>query len=765
MNKSDKDDTKPQSNFFSFKASDFFHLSVKPQLADTDLLKVYQTTLEGYFTESKPISEASSQQKKYIICDEKAKDLLELTIGLDLQKSPCKFEDIYLLGSEFQTNALSGAYVFFVISKVESYEEVDKTIEKLTATSSENPHITVFRCFSGTEMWDLEIMFGFDNFTKRYKTERGENGEKIDVQEKYKVDYIERLPIVMPVIMDDLVSLQIDDAFARLYCYYDVGIVQLSAEGINNLQRIIGRFPRIRSVGEYSKRLGELIGQPLGDTPISKDFMECIIFDRTLDMLTPNVKSMAYMSLLDESENLNGDCSTITTESSIIGSATQVQALIEYAKNKSEMRYPLYCNDFKLICDLYIGSVQPEIDKVAQRIKADDLTAEQNKDETQRSLISYVRMPIRLQSYVFNDCHVEYVSKILSSLLCDMSDDMMKVKYYLKDCVDYSFGRFFGLKQNPFDSVEEMIYESPTLSTSKFPSFFGRETFPDNIARVLGRLSMLCGLYNGMESEDFDKYQKLLTDVYGIWVTSVLAKMEKVEFLFRKGTPNLRRKAFPEINSVMPSYSDGSDNPRSQVAGDFDPIEMNYMHYQPLFSQYLKDYLEFIQATQNEMTQRENNEEMEYTLQRKLEKRRERERKIRNGERVDDDEEDEETDEHGVPLIKHTNFVPVKSKVENEEYQKMKFEHKTQLDSLFTGCDEEYTKIVGESDINAPYIFVFVIGGITLGEISMLRLIAQRYGKKVIIGSTNILRKKTSIPHQIVNACYEEYTRINTTIN
>ena len=69
--------------------------------------------------------------------------------------------------------------------------------------------------------------------------------------------------------------------------------------------------------------------------------------------------------------------------------------------------------------------------------------------------------------------------------------------------------------------------------------------------------------------------------------------------------------------------------------------------------------------------------------------------------------------------------------------------------------DEEQlvlTNVKGRIEGTPKKIVLFVIGGISLGEIASLKLMAQRLGRPIIIGSTHIIRRNNNMINQFIKS-------------
>ncbi|EDR23318.1 vacuolar protein sorting, putative [Entamoeba dispar SAW760] len=688
-------ETKQNRHFNSIKIGELLSISTRPELGPTDILYEYQQYLEGYFTKTLSVRK---EKPKYIVCDERSKLLLELTVGTELQNPKYSIEDI-LLPSEVNNYRRDVTNFIFLASDIEGYKQIAEAMKKIRSNNQSElnddsliENFTILRPF-GTEMWDIEMI----NFCDMTRCK------------------IERLPIILPLIQEDVLSMQIDDAFVRIYSNFDLGILQLCAEGINDLQKVIGRFPRIHSLGKLSRKLNIMISNPIGETGVSTRFSDCFIFDRTDDLITPHMQGYNYYSMLDRVEDINGDMTTVTVDSSLLIKATKYNRLEEVLKGKMETIFPLHGNNFSRLRDLQFNTFPDEIKQMTSEFSEETLSTTDARESKTRTKMLLEMLPKQFAAFMFFDCHNRFYQEILAlARSIDFRRERDEQLEYILKSFDSSTFSYFS-DYDPFSKIEDMIYDSPTMETFLQTSrVFCKYAFPDNLARVLSRICFLCGLFGGIKSNQLDNIKKLLIQFYGVWVASVFAKMEACGLIYRSDS-QIKRRSFADIHRCVNSMSKESDFIGEKES--LKALDGIYDHYQPLIVNYINDY--FMRITG------------EYTTTVKETKR-----------GFFDDDEDE------TPSLKETIDTST-----------------CRFDSLFAPEEKTLTKNVGEVNPRSDHIFVFVIGGISLGEISMLKLIGERYNKKVIIASTNVFRRTQSIPHQFIESCKEEYELISTKAN
>ncbi|KAL7712303.1 Sec1 family domain containing protein [Entamoeba marina] len=662
-------ETKPNKHFRTIEIQKQITLTPKPLLLETDLLHEYQTYLSGYFTKLKRVNEKA----KYLICDEPSKMLIETAIGSMLQSPEFHIEDI-LLPSEIQNcRKDSNMHFIFIVSSLSSLREVGEAITIIKNSNKDirepKEYFTLLRTFC-TEMWDIEMM-RFCEISSNC--------------------HIERLPITLPVINKDIVSMQIPDAYLRLYSNYDYGLLQLCANGLNDLQRSIGLFPKIHTFGRHSRRL-------------------------TIDIATPSMMAYNYASMLDKAVHVNDDISTVNIDPAYLDQAISFQSLNDLLKDKTETIFPLHGENYERIRDLEFSEVPDEMSTIMKQFEEEfqkHLRMTEGSDFASNNAKKRLEfLPKHFASKTFFYCHNQFFSEILTTArsFSFRQEREKQFKYVANAREALSFSIFNDF--NPFAEVEEMVYENPTKDV--FPEnsqrCYGKIPFPENIVAVLSRLSLLCALYGGIRSSDYESFRKTFIQTYGLWTISLLSRLEAAGLIFRSDGP--KKRSFSDINRSIRSLSKETDYAECMSVKGLDAI---YDHYQPLIVAVVERFLQH-QVNPVDVT-----------------------KKIINEDGLEE-----------IPEVFNYDDGVIGD---------------TKLDKLFPKDDRSFTKVIGEEDPHSKYIFVFVIGGITFGEISMLRLIGQKFGKEVIIGTTNVLHSTNTLMHQFIKSSLDEHSSVTTKTN
>ena len=106
----------------------------------------------------------------------------------------------------------------------------------------------------------------------------------------------------------DVLSLEIKDCLAQLLNGNISSLMDI-ARALNSLQAVFGRFPTVRAKGDFSCAVVDIMKRlmvedsDVFDNSSKSDstvISQCIVMDRTIDMITPCLTPRTYEGLLDE---------------------------------------------------------------------------------------------------------------------------------------------------------------------------------------------------------------------------------------------------------------------------------------------------------------------------------------------------------------------------------------------------------------------------------------------------------------------------------
>lgn len=141
--------------------------------------------------------------------------------------------------------------------------------------------------------------------------------------------HIQDLNIEWYPIDSDVISLENKDCLSELL-NGNVSSLMDIARALTHLQQVFGRFPIIRSKGDFSCAIVDIMKRlMMEDSDLfdnsskndSKEISQCIIIDRTIDMITPCLTPRTYEGLLDNIFTIEN--SIIRVNKSLLGKSAQ----------------------------------------------------------------------------------------------------------------------------------------------------------------------------------------------------------------------------------------------------------------------------------------------------------------------------------------------------------------------------------------------------------------------------------------------------------
>ncbi|CZT19432.1 related to vacuolar sorting protein [Ramularia collo-cygni] len=323
---------------------------------------------------------------------------------------------------------------------------------------------------------------------------------------------------------EDLLSLELEDAFSGLCLRKDPTSIFSSAKALMLLQKQYGLFPRILGKGDNAQRLAELLQRmrneedvnasadpnnayltSFGLTPSSL-VENLIIIDREVDFPTVLSTQLTYEGLLDEVFGIANNNTEV--DSSILGGApAPSQPQNGSAPTAATKRKILLDSSDKLypeLRDMNFATVGPTLNRTARRL-ASDSEAMHSKDQTVADLKNVVQ---KLPSYQAESASL----KIHTSL----AEEVMKVTR------SESFGRMLEVQQNLLagsdpsslhENIDEMIARDAPFGT------------------VLRLLCLESCLSNGIRQRELDHFKRQILQAYGYQHSLTLSDLEKMGLL------------------------------------------------------------------------------------------------------------------------------------------------------------------------------------------------------------------------------------------
>lgn len=195
---------------------------------------------------------------------------------------------------------------------------------------------------------------------------------------------IHNFPLEFSVLSPDVLSLEATADFRRIFLDGDQTLLFQSAQALMTMQSTYGLFPRIVGKGDLANRLCDLLvrqrREHFASEPnhaalqtLSPQIDALVVFDRTVDMVTPFSTQLTYEGLIDEILGIRNGY--VEVEASWVGAtapAAQGRASTSMAAAKRKVRLdgaedPL----FRAIQDNNFAVVGEKLHTVAKRISQD----------------------------------------------------------------------------------------------------------------------------------------------------------------------------------------------------------------------------------------------------------------------------------------------------------------------------------------------------------------------------------------------------------
>lgn len=118
---------------------------------------------------------------------------------------------------------------------------------------------------------------------------------------------IEEFPCDLFPIDNDLVSMELSNAYREFYLENDPTCLYQVAQALQSMQRLYGKIPRVTGRGPAASKVWDLmqrLSREEEDTKMSNTqtpvIEHLLLLDRSVDLLSPLVTQLTYEGLIDE---------------------------------------------------------------------------------------------------------------------------------------------------------------------------------------------------------------------------------------------------------------------------------------------------------------------------------------------------------------------------------------------------------------------------------------------------------------------------------
>ncbi|KAJ5093518.1 hypothetical protein N7456_009379 [Penicillium angulare] len=335
---------------------------------------------------------------------------------------------------------------------------------------------------------------------------------------------IAEFPLHFLPLEQDILSLELDDAFGDLYLHKDPGCIFQSAKALMGLQQRHGYFPRIVGKGDNARRLADLLlrmrkeidaeeSSGLADPSArgllpSADTESLIIIDRDVDFGTPLLTQLTYEGLIDEYVGIKNNQAEIDT--SVVGQASGPQAQEsskspQQAKPGLKRKIQLDASDqlFNQLRDANFAIVGDILNKVARRLETEYETRHSAKTTVElRDFVN--KLPAYQLEHQSLRTHTNLAEEIMR---LTRSETFRKI-------LDVQQSNAAGIDPiNQHETIEELIARDAPLK---------------NVLRLLCLESCMAG---GLRPKDLENFKRQVIQAYGHQHILTFWALEKMELL------------------------------------------------------------------------------------------------------------------------------------------------------------------------------------------------------------------------------------------
>ncbi|KAK5990319.1 Vacuolar protein sorting-associated protein 33A [Cladobotryum mycophilum] len=336
---------------------------------------------------------------------------------------------------------------------------------------------------------------------------------------------IAELPLLFFPLEEDVLSLELDDAFRDLYLSKDITPNFLIAKALMEIQQNHGLFPRIIGKGDNAKRVADLLSRMRQERLAGEDSSDnnktalapsttnesVIIIDREVDFVTPLLTQLTYEGLIDEVFEIQNNQTKVDT--TVVGAPAQSSAAA--TSQQSRKRTVQLDSSDKLYEQLrnanfaIVGGLLNKVARRLQKMQSDYET--KHKTKTIAELKEFVsQLPGYQQEHQSARIHTGLAEEIIKHTRTDLFKGLLEVQQNLAAGADPS---------SQFDGIEELIARDAPL----------RETL-----RLLCVYSCISG---GIKPKDFEQFKRLILQGYGYQHLLTLNNLEKLQLFLSRTSP------------------------------------------------------------------------------------------------------------------------------------------------------------------------------------------------------------------------------------
>ncbi|KIW92043.1 uncharacterized protein Z519_07025 [Cladophialophora bantiana CBS 173.52] len=333
---------------------------------------------------------------------------------------------------------------------------------------------------------------------------------------------VSELPIYFLPLEDDMLSLEMDEAFNDLYLRHDPSPLYLASKALMQIQQRHGLFPRILGKGDNARQLANLLlrGRKELDADDaatqytsmpSTSIEQLIIIDRDVDFATVLLTQLTYEGLIDELVGIKHNRAEV--DSAVIGAAPQQRSQTGSSSTSPppairqglKRRIQLDSSDslYEQLRSSNFALIGPHLNKIARRLESD-----YEGRHTARGINELRDFVNKLPGF-----QQEHQSLAIHT---NLADDMSK------HTRSETFNRELEVQQN-IAAGTDPIYQHDTIE-----ELIARDTPLSTILRLLCLESTIAG---GLRPKDLESFRRQILHAYGFQHLLTLDKLQTMELL------------------------------------------------------------------------------------------------------------------------------------------------------------------------------------------------------------------------------------------
>ena len=337
----------------------------------------------------------------------------------------------------------------------------------------------------------------------------------------------------------EILSLELTDSFHELYVTNNYNSLFLLNRALIKYETVFGKIKYKYYLGSLGKTLKELLEEEEKNTNLEEDqvTLACILFDRSVDMITPLITNHVYEALLDDNFNINLDEIIVPTKMIDANNKKDTMQKIDLSKNdKFYTKIKDYgFNQIRAYLPLKLQEQNKIIEE--SKKKTSDLT------KIQKDLQNMAQIKVERVSLTNHINLADYIGK---------KERYPLTRFYYM----YEQGLLYG---DVPDKFFEFIFDEIRKKSDEY-----------DILKILCLYSII---HSGYKSKIYDQLRKEFFIVYGFQELFLWKNLEKLGVLKSADSQNFYQVILKKLNLINEEQFDSKEQKDiSYIYNGFCPI-------------------------------------------------------------------------------------------------------------------------------------------------------------------------------------------------